>query len=120
ALRRRGRRVVSQLRGCLDALPSFLHFVHRLPRAALDGLDDGADLLRRSARALGELADLVGHDRESETVLARLRGDDRGVQGEEVGAVGDLFDDVEDLADLPDAALQLLERSGGGCWCGPR
>src|SRR5207248_1317770 len=59
------------------------------------------------------LADLVGDDGESRAVLARLRGDDGGVEREKVRAAGDLLDHVQDLADLTDAALQLVERLRG-------
>ena len=43
-------------------------------------------------------------------MLARLRCDDRRVERKEIRPSGDLFDDVENLADLSDAALQFVER----------
>ena len=46
-------------------------------------------------------------------MLARLRGDDRCIERQKVRAIGDLFDDGENLADLPNAALQLADRGHG-------
>jgi hypothetical protein len=60
-------------------------------RAGLHGFDDRCDLVRRPAGALGELADLVGYDGEARAVLALLRGDDRGIEREEVGLVSRLL-----------------------------
>jgi hypothetical protein len=50
--------------------------------------------LRARARALGEVLDLVGDDGEALAVLASLRGDDGGVQREQVRLLGDVVDDV--------------------------
>ena len=69
-------------------------------RLLLHLADDLADLLRRLDRPLGELAHLVGDDREAAARLAGAGRLDRGVQREQVGLVGDLLDDLEDLADL--------------------
>ena len=112
-LRQRLRRLARELHVVAHLRHAFVHSLHGLTRSVLHGLDDVGDLLRRSARAVGELADLVGDDGESRAVLARLRGDDRGVEREKVRAAGDLLDHVEDLADLTDAALQLVERLRG-------
>ena len=38
---------------------------------------------------LGQLADLLGDDREAAALLAGARGLDRGVQREQVGLLGD-------------------------------
>ncbi len=90
--------------GELDALLGLggarLGRLHGGRRLLLDLTDHLADLLRRLHRALGELAHLVGHHREPAPGLAGARGLDGGVQGEEVGLVGDLLDDLQDLADL--------------------
>ena len=63
-----------------------------------------ADLLGRPADAIGQLADLVGHHREALARLAGARRLDGGVDGQDVGLLGELGDDVEDAADL----LRLL------------
>src|SRR5207244_480829 len=64
---------------------------------------------RRAAGALRETLDLVGNDRESLAALARLRGDDRRVQGEQRSLVGDVGDDVEDVLDLVALAIESLD-----------
>jgi hypothetical protein len=63
-------------------------------RLGLDGLDELGDLFGGGAGALGEILDLVGDHREALAVLARLRGDDGGVQGEQVRLLGHVVDDV--------------------------
>src|SRR5947209_14388482 len=64
----------------------------RLRRLALDGPDQLRDLLRGTLRILGELTDFLGHDGEAATLLARSRGLDGGVEGEEIGLLGDTRD----------------------------
>src|SRR6266540_630278 len=61
---------------------------------------DLGDLLRGLLRALGELTDLRGDDREPPALLPRARRFDRGVQREEVRLVRDLLDDADPLGDL--------------------
>src|SRR5262249_1604258 len=80
----------------------------RVPALVLDPGDGRGDLLGGGAGALGELLDLVRHHREALSLLAGLGGDDRRVQREEVGLLGDLVDDVEDGDHLADAAPEAL------------
>src|SRR5688572_7448608 len=76
----------------------------------LDLDEDGADLLRGLARALGEPADLARDDGEALAVLPRGRGGlDGGVQREHVDLARDVADDLEHLAD---AAALLAEDEG--------
>src|SRR6267378_3553891 len=58
-----------------------------------------ADFLRGLLAALGELADLDGHDGEALAVVTGACGFDRGVQREEVRLVRDLLDDGDLLGD---------------------
>ena len=77
--------------------------LHRLDGGgddALDLADEPGDLLGGAAGALGELADLVGDDREALALLAGPGGLDGGVEGEEVGLLGDVVDRLDDRADL--------------------
>src|SRR6185369_12488125 len=62
-------------------------------------LRQSADIARRRLAALRELAYFGGHDGEAAAMLAGARRFDGGVQGEEVGLVGDLFDDGDLLGD---------------------
>ena len=65
------------------------------------------DLLGAAARALGELADLVGHHREAAARLARARRLDRGVQRQQVRAVRDARDHLGDLVHVARLRLEL-------------
>ena len=76
----------------------------------LHGADEVRDVARRRRGALGQLADLRGDDGEALAVLARLRREDRGVEREEVRLLGDVFDDVEDLADGDGALAEARRR----------
>ena len=69
------------------------------------------DLVGAARRALGELADLVGHDREAAPGLARARGLDRGVQREQVRARRDAGDDLGDLVDVARLGLELEDHA---------
>ena len=52
-------------------------------------LDEAGDLAGGGLGLLGELADLLGDDREAAALLAGARRLDRGVQRQQVGLVGD-------------------------------
>ena len=67
------------------------------------------DLLGAAGGALRQRLHVVRDHRERLALLAGLRGDDRGVQREQVGLVVDRADHVHDLADLADALRQPLE-----------
>ena len=60
-------------------------------------------------RALGELADLLGDDREAAALLAGAGGLDGGVEREQVGLLGDAGDRVDDAADPLRAGGELLD-----------
>ena len=79
----------------------------------LDLADQVGDRAGRRLGLLGELADLLGHDGEAAALLARARGLDRGVQGEQVGLLGDAGDGVDDAADPLRARAQLADRGRG-------
>ena len=96
----RGSRLVGERRPALDLLRARLHRLDGGADDALDFVDEPGDLLRRAAGALGELADLVGDDREALPHLARAGRLDGGVEGEEVGLLGDVVDRLDDRADL--------------------
>ena len=67
----------------------------------LDRLDQAGDLTGGGRRTLGQPLDFLGHDREAAPRLARGRRLNRGVQGQNAGAVGDVVDQGRDFADLP-------------------
>src|SRR4029079_17663804 len=91
------------------ALHLFGAFFHRHDGGvgfALDGSDDGVDFAGGGFRPLGESAYLVGDDGEPEAVLSGAGGFDGGVEGEQVGLVGDLVDQVEQCVDVVDLVGQ--------------
>ncbi len=63
---------------------------------------------------LGQVAHLVGDHREAASGLAGARGFDGGVEGEQVGLLGDALDHFEDLADVHRAAVEGLDVGAGG------
>src|SRR5262249_39739314 len=112
---------LARLRRALDAGPHALAAAldrgDRCRALGLHRADQAADLLGARHHAVGELLDLVGHHREGAPVLAGLRRDDRGVEREQVGLVGDVVDHVDDRADLlgafTESADHALDRVGG-------
>ncbi len=61
---------------------------------------------------LGELAHLLGDDREAAALLAGAGGLDRGVERQEVGLVGDAGDRLDDAADALGHPGELLHDLG--------
>ena len=86
---------------------------HRFVRHVLQRPDDGADVGGRLRRPIREVPDLFGHDREPAAGVAGARGLDRGVQRQQVGALGDQVDGVDDAADLIGALAHLAHDDGG-------
>ena len=72
--------------------------------------DDRVDLPRGVRGADGEGPDLVGDHRETAPVVPGLRRDDRRVQREQTGLLGDVVDDPRDRADPLDLPAQLGDR----------
>ncbi len=68
--------------------------------------------LHRFARPLGQAPHLLGDHRESMSVLAGRGGLDGRVEGEDVGFLGDLGDQVENSVDLPRAAAERVGTVG--------
>ena len=99
-----GGHVAELPRAGIDRLRAGLGGHHRGVHRAAHVVDQGAHLLGRAADAVGELADLVGDHGEALAGLAGAGRLDRGVDGEDVGLLGELGDDVEHRADL----LRLL------------
>jgi hypothetical protein len=86
------------------------HFVDRTDGGAgvfLDGIDLLADFLAGGGGLAGQLLDLVGDHGETATGFARGGGLDRGIEREQVGLLGDVIDDVDDLGDLAGGVVQL-------------
>ena len=58
------------------------------------------------SRLLRQLADFVGHHGETQAVLTGTGRFDRGVQRQQVGLLGQIVDDLDDLADVVGARAQ--------------
>ena len=65
-------------------------------RDFLQRLDDAGDVGGRLGRAIGEVADLLGDDREAAAGVAGARRFDRRVQRQQVRPLGDQVDGVDD------------------------
>ena len=76
-------------------------------------MDELRDLFGAASGALGQLADLVGHDREAAARLAGPGRLDRGVEREQVRAVGDAGDDAGDLVDVAGLLLEIEHAAAG-------
>ena len=97
----------------LARLPRALLGGHdRRVRLVLDRGDDLADRIGRADGALGQLAHLARDDRESAAGIPRARRLDGGVEREQICLLGDVVDQLQDLADLL-RAIAERERAFG-------
>src|SRR5437879_2601371 len=71
--------------------------------AGADGLGERPDRAERLLGRPGEVLDLAGDDAEALAVLAGASGLDGGVEGEQIGLVGDLLDQLGHVGDLDHA-----------------
>ena len=102
-----------------DHLPDFGNGLNRLTRRILNGLDPMANVFRGFCRLLGEFLDFGGDDREAFARFAGPRRLDGGIQGQQIGLLGDILDHGDDLADLfggraelADSAVALFRQFG--------
>src|SRR3954471_20013559 len=86
--------------------------LHGLGRLGLDLADQARDRAGGRLRLLGELADLLGDDREAAALLAGAGGLDGRVQRQQVRLLGDAGDRGDDPADPLAAGRQVLDRPG--------
>ena len=105
----RAARGVGELRALDDADRRFLHRRHGVLRVRLNRLDDRVDLLRRLAGALREALHFLGHDGEAAAGLAGGRRLDRRVEREDVRLLGDVRDQLDDVADLERRFAEALD-----------
>ena len=108
-LRQRLARGVGELRPFDHADGRLLHGGHRVLRVRLNRLHDRLDLLRRLAGAFREPLHFLGDDGEAAARLAGGRRLDRGVQREHVRLLGDVRDQLDDLADLERRFAEALD-----------
>src|SRR5437762_11999083 len=87
-------------------LRALLHDDHRLVRFGLNRLDEGGNVFRRATAMFGQLADFVGDDRESASGLSCAGGFDGGVQGEQIGLLGNVVNHVDDFRNFQRAVAE--------------
>src|SRR5690606_34684359 len=75
-------------------------------------IERGVDLRERLLGAIGQIAHLVGHHRKTAPVFARPGRFDRGVEGQQIGLIGNIVDDGEDIAHLIGLARKAAELVG--------
>nr|WP_236709374.1 hypothetical protein [Pseudomonas sp. Leaf127] len=100
---------VEQLRRLAATLLIGGHRLHDTGGVLLQGLDNAARFLDRVLGAPGQVAHLVGHHGKTAPVVTGTRGLDGRVQGQQVGLLGDVANDVQHTADAPALGRQLLD-----------
>ncbi len=94
----------------IDVLVLALRLAHQVDHAA----DVAADLLGGDIDPLGQLAHLIGHHRKAASHFAGPRRLDGGIQGQQVGLVGNILDQAGDLPDAVGALRQMIDRGVEG------
>src|SRR5919204_322309 len=108
----RGPGLLDRRDAVLGALGTVGHDADDLLRLGLDLTDQPGDRARGALGLLGQLADLLGDDREAAALLAGARRLDGRVQRQEVRLLGDAGDRVDDAADLLGLASEIAHRGG--------
>ena len=86
---------------------------HRALGVGLDRFDLLADVFRRFGCLLGQLLHFVGNHREAFACFTRACRFDGGVQGQQVGLLGNRSNDLDHLADLGAALSQFANGEVG-------
>src|SRR5690606_1787401 len=86
-----------------------LHGDHRLVGVGLNGLNQGLDLLGRRGGTFREALYLVRYHGEAAAGVTGHRRLDRGVKGEDVGLVGNVVDQANDVTDLLGRFTEALD-----------
>ncbi len=95
------------------ATHGFLHDVVQRSGAGLQLFDHLLDLDRCLLGAAGEGTHFVGHHRKAASLLTGAGRFDGGVEGQQVGLLGDGVDDAYHLVDAVGIVGQALYRAGG-------
>ena len=78
-----------------------------------DAFDHLRDFAGGVAGGFGEAADFTGDDGKAAALFAGAGGFDGGVESEQIGFLGDFFDDVDDADDLLGFFAEALDGFGG-------
>ena len=77
-----------------------LHRHHHLIDFALDAAEQLPDLLGRGRGPLCQLTNFISHHGKSAPLLARPRRLDGGIEGQQIGLLGNLANHIHDAADI--------------------
>ena len=80
-----------------------------MARRAPDAFHPLADVVGGLGRLAGEFLDLGGHDGKAFAGVAGAGRFDRGIQGQELRLLGDVLDDLDELADAVGRLTQLAD-----------
>src|SRR5450631_254969 len=105
-LAQRGVQLAAQFQSLVHDGGGAVHVLDRLAGFLLNALDQFRDFLGRLRRFLGQFAHFVGDDGESQSVFSGAGSFNGGVQGQQVGLLGEIVDDFDDLANVVGALSQ--------------
>ncbi len=109
----RARRLFRLLDAVHGLLTAALHDLHRLACAALQRGDHAVDLLSRLLGPRCQVAHLVGDHGEAAALFTRACRLDGGIEGQQVGLLGNAADDVQHLGDVVAVHLQFVDHLTG-------
>ena len=90
----------SALDAGIDFPTADFHCLHSGAGFFLNALDHRSDFLCRLGRALRQLANFICHDSKSASLLTRACRFDGSIQSQQIGLIGNVFDDSDNFADL--------------------
>ena len=93
--------LVGQLGADFHFLGSFFHHDDGFIGFSLNGLDQRGNVFGRGAGVFRQLANFVSNHGESAAGFAGTRSFDGGVKRQQVGLLGNVIDDVDDLVKSP-------------------
>ena len=91
---------LTELQAFVHDLGALVHVLDRFAGFLLDALDQLGNFFGRLRRFFRQLSDFVGNDGESQSVFSGARRFNRGIQRQQVGLLGEIVDDLDDLADV--------------------
>ncbi len=89
-----------------------LHLLHGSVGGALQLLDDAANFFGRRLGARSQCADFISHHGKSATLLARPRGFDGSIEGQQIGLIGNGADDLDNATNRLTVQGQRLDLLG--------
>jgi hypothetical protein len=105
--------VFGQQRATYDVRGAALHRDDRLVGIRLNGAHQHFDLLGGVRSAFRQALHFIGHHGEAAARLAGHRCLNGGIERENVGLLGDVVDELDDVADFLRALAQALDALGG-------